>query len=105
VIVFASADQASLLLRELGQFAESHNFRVVRGDLPKQGRLVANTSIQFGDDTFFHIDNFIAENKYYLDAYSHDEPGVWVAPWRELVTRISETLGPDHVQVVKHPPD
>ena len=101
----ASPDQASVLLRELNQFAESHRFRVVPGDLPKQGRVIANISIQFGGDTFFHIDNFIAENKYYLDAYSDDEPAACRAPWNELVTRLSERFGPDHVQVVKHPPD
>ena len=78
---------------------------MVRGDLPKQGRSLANISVPFGDDTFFHMDNFIAEAKYYLDVYSHDELRVWRAPWNELVTRISEILGPDHVQVVKHPPD
>ena len=77
--------------------------RADQGPFTRSGRPVFNARLKVGQDSFFQIDNFLNQDTFVLNAYSHEPTVTWRTKWQRLIEALKEEFGHERVQVLSDP--
>lgn len=103
VVVKATGQDKSMLLAELGRFANEKGAEIRNFPLPAQSNVAF--SIHLGSETHFGVDNGSDPgNLFYINAFSHDRPSNWAPDWTVLISRLSVLFGKERIRIHKSPP-